>query len=111
HNVLRVDQVASSRDRGKRDSVALSLLEDLLYRLLAAPLLEENLERVEVRAAREAIGEELDRRPLGVAHDVDQALPLVLLDAAEEDPPVAALHEAERLDRLGAQARGDETAV
>src|SRR2546428_6740329 len=109
--VRRGEQVAHGRDRGERDAAALGRLVELLYRLLAAPLLEENLERVEVRAAREAVGEELDRRPLGVAHDVDQALPLVLLDAAEEDPPVAALHEAERLNRLGAQPRGDETAV
>ena len=36
----------------------------------------------------------------GVAHDLDELLPLVLLDAADEDPAVAALHEAERLDRL-----------
>src|SRR5207253_1194993 len=109
--VRRGEQVAHGRDRGERHAAALRRLVELLYRLLAAPLLQEDLERVEVRAPREAVGEELDRRPLRVAHDVDQTLPLVLLDAAEEDPPVAALHEAERLDRLGAQPRSDETAV
>src|SRR6185436_9455832 len=31
--------------------------------------------------------------------------------AADEDPAVATLHEAERLDRLRAQSRGDEAAV
>src|SRR5207245_2771837 len=63
------------------------------------------------RAAGDPVLEQLHRRPFRIAHEVDEAPPLVLLDAAEEDPAVAALHEAERLDRLRAEARCDETAV
>src|SRR5207249_5975709 len=80
-------------------------------RLLAAPLLEEDLEGVEVRPARQTAPEQLESRPFGPAHEVDETLPLVLLDRAQEDPAVAALHEAERLDRLLAEPRGDEARV
>src|SRR5256712_8487744 len=72
--VRRGEQVAHGRDRGERDAAALGRLVELLYRLLAAPLLEADLERVEVRAAREAGGGEVDRRPLPGAPDGAQGL-------------------------------------
>src|SRR5262249_60532789 len=94
-----------------RHATSLGLLVEGLHRLLAAPLLEEDLEGVEVLAARQAVAEDLHLRPLGRPHHLDELLPLVLLDAAHEDPSVAALHEAERLEGLRAQARADEPAV
>src|SRR5437870_10966322 len=99
----RGDQVAHRRDRRERDATALRRLVELRDGLLATPLLEEHLQGVEVGAARQTVREQLEARPLGVAHDLDEALPLVLLDGAQEDPAVAALHEAERLDRLLAE--------
>ena len=70
--------------------------------------LQHQLERVPVGATREAVLEQLDAGPLRIAHELDERLPLVLFDAAEEDPAVAALEEVERLDRLLAEARGDQ---
>src|SRR5262249_37572173 len=99
------------RHRRERHAAALRRLVELLDRLLAAPLLEEDLERVEVGAAREPVLEQLHRRPLRIPHDLDEVSPLMLFDAAQEDPAVLALHEAEGLDRLGPQARRDQAAV
>src|SRR5262245_53174489 len=107
----RREEIAHRRDRRERHAPTLCRVVELLDRLLAAPLLQEHLQRVEVRAARETVREELHLGPLRPAHDLDELPPLVLLDAADEDPAVAALHEAERLDRLRAEARGDEAAV
>ena len=109
--VGRGDEVAHGGDGRERDATALRRRVEFLDRLIAAPLLEKDLQGVEVGPARQAAGEQLETRPLGVAHEVDEALPLVLLDGAEEDPTVAALHEAERLDRLLPEPRGDEARV
>src|SRR2546428_5778489 len=107
----RGDQIAHGRDGRERDATALRGCVERPHGLLAAPLLEEDLQGVEVGAGRETVPEQLETRPFGVAHDLDEALPLVLLDGAEEDPAVAALHEAERLDGLLAEPRGDEARV
>src|SRR5262249_56697572 len=95
----RGKQIAHGRDGGEGDAPALALLVELLHRALATPLLEERLEGVEVGAACQAVLEHLELRPFGGAHEVPELLPLVLLDRADEDPPLATLDAAERLDR------------
>src|SRR5262249_58242063 len=59
----RGDQVAHGRHGGEGDASALALLVELLYRAVAAPLLEERLEGVEVGAACEAVLEHLETCP------------------------------------------------
>src|SRR5207249_10481909 len=107
----RGEEVPHGRDGSEGDAAALRGLVELVDGSVAAPLLEERLEGVEVGAPGEAVGEDLEPTPFGVAHEVHEALPLVLLDRTEKEPPVATLDEAERLDWLPAEARGDEAGV
>src|ERR1700730_9232210 len=105
------EQVAHRRDRCERDPPRLHLFVEIEYGLLADPFLEENPERLPVVAALEPIGENFLARPLGIAHHVDEVLPLMLLDATQEDPAVLALHRFDRLNRLLAQPRRHKSPV
>src|SRR5262249_40219628 len=64
-----------------------------------------------VLAAREAVLEELETGPLRIPHQLDPLVPLVLLDAAEKHPTVAALDEVERLDRFLPEPRRHQSHV
>ena len=98
------EQVAHGRHRRKRDAALLGGVIDFHHSLLARPFLQEDLERIPVGAAAQTVGEEFQFRPLGAADHAHELLPLVFLDAANEDPPVLAFEEVERLDRLAAEA-------
>src|SRR5882724_670337 len=87
----RGEQIAQRRHRRERDAALLRGVVEFRHRLLAAPLLEEDLQGVEVLATCQPVLEELEARPLRAAHQLDELLPLVLFDAADEDPAVAAL--------------------
>src|SRR5262245_38000419 len=107
----RGEKIAEGGHGSERNPPLLGRVVEVHDGLLAAPFLEKDLQRIEVLAARQTILEQLEARPLRSPHQLDELPPLVLLDAADEDPSVAALHEAEGLDRLGAEPRGDEAAV
>src|SRR5260370_4341213 len=83
----------------------LYLFVEIEYGLLADPFLEKNPERLPVLSALEPVGENLLARPLGITHHVDEVLPLMLLDATQEDPAVLALHRFHWLNRLAPQPR------
>src|SRR5512146_1194667 len=109
--MVGTEQVAHGRDRRERDAPRLRLLVEVKRALLLEPVLQENFECVPVDAALEPVGEDFFRRPLRVPHHLDEVAPLMLLDAADENVTVAALHHLERLDRLLPQPRGDHVHV
>jgi hypothetical protein len=68
------------------------------------PLAHQRLQRVHVLCARDAILEDILAGPLGIAHQLDQALPLMLFDREDEDLAVLAVGEEPRAERARAQA-------
>src|SRR5712692_10559770 len=109
--MLGAEQVAHRRHRCERDPPRLYLFVEIEYGLLADPFFEETPERLPVIAALQPVRENFLARPLGIAHHVDEVLPLMLLDAAQENPAVFALHRFHWLNRLATQPRRDHSHV
>src|SRR5271154_3157569 len=81
--MLRVQQVGHRRDRGKRHPPCLCLAVEVEHALLADPFLEEYFERVPVLRALGPVRKNFSIRPLRVAHDFDEAPPVMLEDATQ----------------------------
>ena len=89
--MLVAEQRAHRRDRCEWHPPRLHLFVEIQYSMLADVLLEHRAQRVPVCAAQEAVGEDIHACPFGIAHHVDEVLPLMLLDAARVDVAVLGL--------------------
>ncbi|MEZ5261806.1 MAG: hypothetical protein R2755_08515 [Acidimicrobiales bacterium] len=82
-------QVGHREHRGEGDAPALALVPQVLDGVLLGEGLHQAEQRVGHLVAGGGGGEQLGVGPLGVAHELDQPLPLVLLHAHQEHQPVA----------------------
>ena len=99
-------QVGHAEDGRKADPPRLALVPQPLDGVLLGPLLDEEAQHVGVLVAGLRRGEDLLRGPLGGAHQLDEALPLVLLDGDQEDEAVAAAEDLPGVERAHAEAVG-----
>src|SRR5689334_20003144 len=92
-------------DRGERDARLLRRLVEIGDLPSGDPLGHQRLERVHVLGARHPVLEDVFLCPLWIAHQLDQALPLMLFDREDEDFAVLAIGEKPRAERTRSKAR------
>ena len=91
--------------RGKTDPTLLAGLEEVLDCPALHPLVEIGLEHVPVLGANKGVFEYFPTRPLWIPHEINQALPLVLLHRHHKDQAVLTLIHAPGIDQAAAQPR------
>ena len=89
-------KLAVAGHRREADPVLLCRVVKLPGIPLADEFLHELVHQILVLGSARPIGEHLEFRPFRAAHELDEALPLILLDADEEDRRVLRLEDAPR---------------
>ena len=104
----RGEEVGRRAHRADRDPARLRRLADIGLGPLAGPGLHQRPESVPMLGPPQAIPEARVGAPRRPSHQVEQALPLGLLDGSDEDVPVLAWHDVVGGDLPAPhQARGD----
>ncbi len=98
-------------DRRDADPPLLPFVEELVDLPAGDPLLQEDAQGVRVVESVLHAVEELEGRPLGVPHQLDEPLPLVLFGRDDEDETVAARIDAPGIEPAGAEAAGEHTGI
>ena len=93
------------QDGGKTDPALLAGLEEVLDCPVLHPLVEIGLEHIPVLGADKGVFEYLPTCPLGISHEIDQALPLILLHRHHKNQAVLTLIHAPGIDQALAQPR------
>ena len=92
--------------RGEGDAAGLALVEELGHGVGRGPLGEVDVQDVLGGVAAVPVGEDLEGRPFRRSHELDQTLPLVLLDRDDEDGAVGDVEDLPRVDEPDAEAVG-----
>jgi hypothetical protein len=100
------EQVLHLVHRRARDTARLHGVVGFQHRAPGQLPLDERQQRVVVLGADQAVFKQGRCRPLRVAEEVQEALPLVLGDADEEHKAIGQLHDPPRAEDAQAQARG-----
>ena len=99
-------QVAGSADRSGGNAPGLHLLHEVFHCSGPGPLLNQDSHGIDVLTAHSAVFENLLLRPLRIAHQRHQPLPLRLFDANNLHHAVSASMCSRGSDNRKAQARG-----
>ncbi len=98
-------------DRRHRDVVGLAFADEVEHFPIAGELPDEQVDRVDIGAAREAVLEDLLTGPLRISHHLYEPIPLGIFEAGQHDLGVGTIVDAPGTDAAMAQAAGAQSSV